>query len=310
MEANNNKWFGSGAAKSKLRTMVVASAIAASTIFVPALRGQDPASGNPDKVANAEKASVYFDGNMGLSYEQPIIKEVANIPLYIRNVPVNPDDEQFAGSDAPIQQNYLNPSSRAGIFTAKLGVRAGTRHLSFKEGVGLDFLFDTDLLHEQNNRPNTAERGYEDYAGTNTRGVGTALTYTYAGERYWGGNWNNSFRPFAFGEFGVNLSKVVSLNLNCKAYDDILYLSNGWDRYDALQTRAKYSAADYLIVAPSLTLRYIFETDDADKLKSYIEMSVGTSRIGDKSYTALGSQLSITERSFPLLFSFKIGFMR
>ena len=144
-----------------------------------------------------------------------------------------------------------------------------SKRVGSKIGAGVDFLNDTELFgREPNERTDTAERGYEEYAGTNTRGYGTALTYIYAGERYWGGNWNTRLKPFAFWELGINLSKSASLNFGARANESILYISNGWDRYDALQTLGKHTAADYLVVSPYIALH--FKLGDSDGRRARI----------------------------------------
>lgn len=298
----NSKRRGHGAAESSSRhinTAIAASVIAASTLLSPMLRAGDSAS------SDAKPLSLYYDINGGLTYEQSVVKTVGNIPFSIRNVPVNPADSWAAGNDGPISQTSLNPSDRVSVLAARLGAQASSKRFEAKGGLSIDLIFNVQSLFDPNNRTDIAERDYEAYAGSNIRGAGTALTYIYAGERYLA-NWNTFLRPSLFGEASLNLSESTSLSFGCKLFEQTFYLENGWDRYDSLQTRQTYPAANYVVVTPSVSFCYKDRTGSG-KVTPYLEIGVGTSQIINKSYTSLGSQLTIEENKFPILGFLQVG---
>ncbi len=276
--------------------MVAASAVAAAALFSPMLRAGEP----------AKTVSFYYDFNLGATYEESVINKVKGIPLSIRNIPVHSGDEWAAGNDAPIKQDWLNPSDKANVLGFKLGARADFKHFEFKAGADLEFLFNTDIVQEYNHRADMAERGYEDYAGTDRRGYGTALTYIYSGERYWP-SWNTFLRPSVFAEAGVKLSKSVSLDVGCKFFNQNFFLENGWDRYDSLETRETYSVANYQVIMPSVSLRFKSDAGEGDKLDPYFELGFGTQEIVGSRYTALGKEVSIERQRNPFVFSLQIG---
>ena len=98
---------------------------------------------------SAAELSPLFDLSAGTIYEKSLVQGVSNIPLSLRNVPINPADTYVpTGNQGPIVQTSLKPSDRITIATLDIGGKLSFERkdgngdwLAVSAGLGLDFNF-------------------------------------------------------------------------------------------------------------------------------------------------------------------------
>lgn len=189
-----------------------------------------------------------FEGNVGNLYD---------IPLFIRNVPMHPDDHYNPHNMDPIPDSKLSFGNRHA--TTKLSPGIGFRDDCIDMKVSGNFIIK-DVAKDWADGARK-ERNYANYPGTETRGYGAALTY------YW-----LRTQPERFG-YGLTarLSRLIEVNkkelyehglffeydMDLSKYG--IYIENGWDRYDWYQAKDDYKMLD--ITQQLIRLGYYLDYD-------------------------------------------------
>ncbi len=257
----------------------------------------------------AASLSFSADVNLGLTYEQSFVSKVKDIPLSVRNVPVHPDDY---GNSGPIQKDELNPADRVSLFELKLGPKLTffDRRAFLRAGAGLDLNFSSQALEfwkEPNDRADIAERNYLNNPGSDQRGEGAALTYIYAGTRYTP-TWNTFFKPYVFADAGFNITKHLSVRAGAKLFQEQIFLENGWDRYNSLETRDTFPLVDYTVLQPFVSLNLKRDNYSSDKVRGYASLDVGFLYPLSESKTKMGRQVTLNKNEPAVFVGIKAGF--
>jgi hypothetical protein len=278
--------------KSFWRLVIVLSAASTIAVWGPAC-------------VRAAESKFGAEVSLGGTYEQPVVRTVNKIPLSIRDVPVHPDDAEFAGNAGPIAKDTLRLSDRVSVLHLKGFFRLPIAHdrLAWRTGVGLDFDFRMEAVKDPNKRSDIAERNYENAPGTDTRGEGAALTYIQAGTSYWFHE-NTFVKPYVFSEVSLNLSSNVSLDFGANLHQEQIFLENGWDRYDNLDTQATYNLENLVVVQPYVGLKCSFGKDED---RWFVRLLAGTSQTISERKTDLGNAVELHRNSFPLLLGLEFG---
>jgi hypothetical protein len=255
-------------------------------------------------LTKAVDISPFFEATAGFTYEKALVDKVGNIPLVVRNVPVHPDDQFAKGGQGPIQQDALEPSNRFELAKAKFGLELEflEKKLSIRTGLSLELQFDTETFSENNARGDMAERDYLGRVGSNQRGTGTALTYNYVGVRYWP-NWNSFLRPNVFVEGEYKIVRWCSASIGFKINEQTLFLENGWDRRDELETQDTYKAATYHVLSPYVSINGILDENE----RTFVRLEGGIQKVFSESRTSLGRQLQIERAGTPLFAGITFG---
>ena len=224
-----------------------------------ALMTQDTAKSAKLQVFNY----VYSHFNFGFGPSCIPFKEVGNVPLELRTVPVYPDDITAYGQSSSwsqpigstLQFDASNTVMEDPYFSIGLGASFINRSIMLEAGVGGKFMGVSD-------QPFINERDYlENYAPTTgdstsyVRGYGTALTYYCV-------NLSDYIMPYAYAELSVALSDHVRLAGGFNVDRESFTAQKGWDRYDMLTAQQSYGFTTLVTGMPYLTL-YILPLMDS-----------------------------------------------
>jgi hypothetical protein len=243
--------------------------------------------------ANAIDVSPLVGMDLGVTYVEPQIKSIDNIPLSIRNVPINPEDTYVpAGNQGPISQTSLKTPYTLTILDFKLGAKfdmgraqswgdgSTNKWLSASAGIGISLNLTPDTIGNPTFGSNTAERNYSNAVGTSERGEGAALTYEQLNNHYWGGKWNEYLQPFAFVDLSHNFSKAVALSVGVKVTQQTEMIATGWDRWDEQSGWKTYDVSSYYTAMPYMQLKLGPKAiNDEEGINSYVSLIGGVSQI-------------------------------
>ena len=195
----------------------------------------------------------------GIQVSRPVVK-VKNIPEYIRNVPIHPDDDYAKGNEGPIGDGIsVWPM-------VEIPLKAGVS-LETKSGASLDIYGKLSL--PLGFIVNRNERNYTDDVGSDNRGEGAALTYYDAayGPLFIPGIYADVYIPFK--EFNdKDIGAIVGAGY--RKYD--LNINTGWDRYDACEHRRQYNVGSIEEKSLYAGVRFI---DAQGKRKTFLDIVLG-----------------------------------
>lgn len=201
----------------------------------------------------------FFGG--GLQVSKPV-SHVKNIPEYIRNVPMHPDD-YYADkkNQGPIKDGVrVNPM-------VEIPFKAGIS-IETKSGVSLDI--SGKISHPVGLFVYRNERNYTNDVGSDNRGEGAALTYYDAA-------YGPTFIPGINLDVYVPLSKTESKNLGAvvgagyRKYD--LDINTGRDRFDKCEHLRQYNVGSIEEKSLYAGLRVI--DSEKKKYKTYWDIVLG-----------------------------------
>lgn len=235
------------------------------------------------KKENKNEPIIFCDA--GPIYRQSLVKRVSDVPIEIRNVPAHPDDSQV--SIGPIADDEVYVRDRFGGFF-RIGPKLNLGGIYIKPGIELE------ISGSQN--PETPERNYTNYPGTNQRGYGAALTY-YNIHTQCGDESNTFFFPKLFLGLEAKISDSISLGLASNVWREDLVAETGYDRYDSLEMNEVSNLVDMTIGSIAITLNFKNENGNG------LFMSAGIQKILDKNYSSVGEKADIEFTENPLLFS-------
>ena len=174
------------------------------------------------------------------SYSRIGIK-VKDMPLKIRDVPIHSDDSYALRSNAgPIEQREYSASTMLELgFLVKKNI---THWLDF--GVKLKW-----ILYPYHGFYDNALRNYTNAVGTETRGYGAALTFVGLEMR----GMVSSFTPEIMLETPLNKDLILGASLSYYELQAI----NGWDRYNRLEVKDRYTLTRYYPVSVYLYINNI-----------------------------------------------------
>lgn len=189
--------------------------------------------------ALSTQVNAAFKGRGGISYSGDNICTVTDIPEYIRNVPIHPDDTYVSPSNAgPIRDSTLECSNHH-LYSSALGgleKKFGSYSLFFGLGIRLTLFDEVSIV----------KRNYTNAVGTETRGYGAALTY-YAlreGKNYYFINAHPELSLQINVDLGSENSIFKRFFLEYNMLKIPLYIETGWDRYDKLEKKTSHRIAD------------------------------------------------------------------
>ncbi len=179
-----------------------------------------------------------WTSDFGSVARAPVIRNVSNIPLEVRNVPIHSGDIGYPGP--------INDKTRRNYARVALDPRIGYKIIDNEEtawNVGVGFEIGWNFSN------GAAERNYHDPQGGDDRGAGAALTY-YSIHSSFAFPWNQYVFPHAFTELTQKISENVSVGLGFDVQYEQTYIENGWDRYDNYSAWKRYGLADVVRGTP------------------------------------------------------------
>jgi len=209
-----------------------------------------------------DSVKPFFGG--GLQVSRPVV-HVKNIPEYIRNVPVHPNDDYAKKNQGPIKDGIsVNPMVEIPL---KAGISIETKSgasldISGKLSVPLGFIV------------NRNERNYTDDVGSDNRGEGAALTYYDAA-------YGPLFIPGIEAEVYIPLRDTGKKDIGAivgagyRKYD--LNINTGWDRFDACEHRRQYNVGS--IEEKSLYAGVRFIDSGKKDRRTYCDLVLGANFI-------------------------------
>ena len=206
-----------------------------------------------------DNVKPFFSG--GIEMSKPIV-HVKNIPEYIRNVPVHPDDDYAKDNRGPIHDGIsVYPMVEIPL---KAGVSVET-----KSGVSVD-------VYGKLSMPlgfivNRNERNYTDDVGSDNRGEGAALTYydVAYGPLFIPGIGADVYIPLGEVSKEKNIGAIVGAGY--RKYD--VNVNTGWDRFDKCEHRRQYNIGSIEETSFYAGVRFI--DSDKNKRRVYCDLFLG-----------------------------------
>ncbi len=207
--------------------------------------------------AGAKSARIYYSylrSRWGFGYHDCAIKEIRNVPVVVRDVPVHPDDLGTADSSwaKPIGDATVKPpSDYMFLFDFNTGPGASFKNglIMAELGAGANFVLSYVERKERNylgGSPNDSS-GYE-------RGWGAALTW-YGVVPAIHGDYM-AIKPYLFAEARAMLSKKIGIAAGYRVYKDDLTAKNGWDRYDSYDIYKTFDFIDLVTGMPYVAVNF------------------------------------------------------
>lgn len=218
---------------------------------------------------------------LGFGYNLSILKQINNIPLAIRNVPVNPGDIPTYGPTSswalPIGETSVNPAGNLPLLDITFGptipLDRGVFVIGF--GAGGEFSFYGGGQNERNYVENGAPTSGD--SASYVEGSGTALTYyeIAPGPIAIGGLL--AIEPYIFAEVKMRPSDICGkpdgwgVSIGHRIYYETGIAQNGWDRYAEYTVQSSFNLIDMVTGMPYAALNFY----DSDYGKPCVSIYAG-----------------------------------
>lgn len=305
---------------------IIAGALVAGACLFPGHKAAAQESAKTSKETSG-RYSLFYEGSIRFGYEAPIIFEIKNIPLEIRDLPAMPGEESYPAL-APIKDDFIYPAPRISIADLCIGAQASlNKNLRLRIGAGENLNMNSEMLMTPDKRRDTKIRNA--YIQTQLEpevdvdvilaGCDAPPKPEYLNEGYvdyyrvktnfkpFGGD---LFKPYLFSEINFTQESAgENYDVSCglKLSRQEIGIENGWTRGYRDRICLDEKLADLTILSPYISVGKIFETDWMFNQVCFVKFDAGASFPVKKEYTELGKRMDFDFSKFPFFMGLKMG---